>query len=139
MGQIILHSLITTKGDWTIRIDSPHGDKDYHHKHVHVSKKRLNGEYSWNVDCSRHDEHKFPSSEQCIKKARKLAEDALCLPRGVLTLVTINEGKVWYSVETTNKNDNDLFRTYIRKNKVIVVLLSPKGLISVIIPHVDES
>jgi len=134
MSQIILHSLITKTGSWTIRIDSPHGDKEYHHKHVHILKKCLNGEYSWNEDGSRHDEHKFPNQEKCIQKAKKLAEKALCLPRGTLQFITMHEGRVRFIVETLNEYEKDMFRTYVHKNKIIIIMMSPKGLISIIMP-----
>lgn len=134
MSQIILHSLIIKTGSWTIRIDPPHGDKEYDYKHVHILKKRLNGEYSWNEDGSRHDKHKFPNQEKYIEKAKELAAKALNLPTGTFQLITINKGKIRYIVETLNENERDMFRTYIAKNKIIIIMLSAKGLVSIIIP-----
>ena len=134
MSQVILHSLITKNGSWSIRIDSPHGDKDYHHKHVHISKKGLSGEYSWNEDGSRHDKHRFPNQEQCITKATKLAEEALGLSNGTLHFISMHEGKVRYLVETFNEDSTEIFRTYIHKDKVVIIMMSSKGLVSIIVP-----
>jgi hypothetical protein len=74
---IILHSVVSKIGDWTIDVHSRHGPEAHQHKHVHITRRGLGGEYSWNIDGTRHDEHRFPSSEPAIKKAKKIAAGAL--------------------------------------------------------------
>jgi len=133
MSQIIIHKLIKNTGSWTIRIDSPHGNEDYHQRHVHITKKKLSGEYSWNEDGSRHDKHKFPTFERYIKKAISLAENELNISKGTLKFITINSGKVFYSVESIHNDSKDLFRTYIHKHKLLIILMSENSLISVIL------
>ena len=85
--QLFLALWIQAKGGWEYRIDNPK-----HHsgqKHIHIRRKRgLKGEYSWNIDGSRHDEHKYPSNEKMIKRAKEIASEKLNIPVDVLQLIT---------------------------------------------------
>lgn len=64
-------------GPWRVTVHGPHGNVPNAQKHVHITRKKLSGEYSWNIDGSRHDEHRFPASEQMIKAAKRVAAEAL--------------------------------------------------------------
>jgi len=139
MSQIIFHYLTTQKGDWNISVHSPHGDKDYHMKHVHVMKRGEKGEYSWNIDGTRHDKHKFPKNEKYIVRAKKIAAEALGISPGILQLVTVADNYSWYKVISIQDDGREeLFRMYIYKNQIVVALISDKGLITVLIPKEAE-
>ena len=133
MSQVVLHHITKNIQGWIIRIDNPRGDKDYHQKHVHLTKKKLGGEYSWNVDGSRHDSFKFPLSEKSIEKAKKLAAKELNVEKDRLQLLTSSAGKVNYKI-TTEYDDSidDSFKIYIHKNKVLIIFMTQNGLVSVI-------
>ena len=73
-------------GLWDVRVDPPHTSTGL--RHVHLRRKKIGGEYSWNVDGSRHDEHRFPVSEQSIKAAKQVAASALGVDPGMLRLLT---------------------------------------------------
>lgn len=117
MSQVLLHAITTQKGDWTIRLDPRHGSKHFHRRHVHLSKKGLKGDYSWNDDGSRHDEHRFPKNDQCIKKAKQLASDALSIPISSITFVTAFHGGGAYKFHSGNEK----FWSYIRTDQIVCI------------------
>ncbi|EGU4189944.1 hypothetical protein HWU03_004149 [Vibrio parahaemolyticus] len=125
----VLHAQIANHKGWSVRVDSRHGDKDYHRKHVHISKKGIKGEYSWNDDGTRHDKHNFPNNEKSIGKAKKLAADALSVPVSSLEFITAISGGIWYKFHS----DHDRFSTYVHKHRIIVVLQSESNILTVII------
>lgn len=132
---MVLCCLITKSGDWTIRIDSPHGPKDYHRKHVHVSKRGLDGEYSWNIDGTRHDKRRFPSSEKCISAAKQHAASALGIPAGALQLMVAERGGARISIRPTldpTKRIRPVLSMYLPVRRSMVILGSPNGLVLVI-------
>lgn len=58
-------------GEWEVRIDGPHLNPPLGQRHVHIRKRKgRKGEYSWNLDGTRHDKGKFPRNEQGIEAAR---------------------------------------------------------------------
>jgi hypothetical protein len=87
MYEILILRLERQEGDWTVTTHGPHGNVPHAQKHVHIKKRGLKGAYSWNQDGSRHDDHRFPSNEQMIKRAKGLAADALGVPEATLQLV----------------------------------------------------
>src|SRR5947209_3232486 len=100
---IPLCCLISHIGDWTIRVDSPHGRDPQSKKHVQVSKRRIKGEYAWNIDGSRHDSFRFPASEQCIKAAKDHAASALGVPISTLKLIVGIPGGMRISVRSVGE------------------------------------
>ena len=84
--QLFIAFWINAGGGWVYRID-----KRTHHtlKHIHIKRKKdLKGEYSWNIDGSRHDKHKFPANEKMIKRAKEIAAEKLRVPIHTLRFIT---------------------------------------------------
>lgn len=138
-AQVLLCCLISKVGDWTIRIDSPHGNASHHRKHVHIQKRGLRGEYSWNSDGTRHDEHRFPTSENCIGAAKKHAASALGIPSSSLSLIVGIPGGVRITVRTNFSGSSKFFSafsTYVRRNHSLTVFGSEMGLVLVLIEDV---
>jgi len=136
MHDILLCHYTKTEGQWIIRIDKPHGDKKYHQRHVHISRKYLAGEYSWNVDGTRHDKHRFPASEPQINKAKELAAAELRVPVSTLQFLTGIEGPCRVSASQTEneKPRRQLFSTYIRAKYCVIMLGTEDGLTFLVIP-----
>lgn len=133
--QVFLCCLINKVGDWTIRIDPPHGNAKHHRQHVHVQKRGLKGEYSWNSDGTRHDEHRFPASEKCIAAAKRHAASALNIPTLSLSFIIGISGGARISVRTNLSGSSKYFcafNTYLRQNHSIVALVSDQGLVLVL-------
>jgi hypothetical protein len=78
---------VPREGRWTLRLDKPHytGDQD----HIHIEKKGLQGEFSWNEDGSRRHRGKFPPGVKNIKKAKKLAAEYLGVDGRTLSLIAM--------------------------------------------------
>lgn len=134
MSPVIIQILTTRIGDWTIAIHPRHGSKDHDKKHIHIKKRGLKGEYSWNENGTRHDKHRFPREEQCIKRAKELAASALNVSIDTLELITAFGGGVFISAQEnlhTNHPSKD-FHSYIHKGKFAVILGAPNGLVIVI-------
>ena len=135
MEQVFLYCLSKQVGDWKIRIDSPHGNTPDSQKHVHISKTRLHGEYSWNVDGSRHDAHKFPMSEQCIKAAMRHAATALDIPSSSLSFIVGVRGGSRISLrcnEYAKHRNMPIFNSYVSKRLSLLFFGSPTGLVLVL-------
>lgn len=135
MEQVILCCLISKVGDWTIRVDSPHGSAAHSKKHVHIKKKKLNGEYSWNIDGTRHDEHRFPTTEKCIGKAKEHAAAALGIPISSLSFIVAEPGGARMSLRSnanTAYRELPIFNAYVPVRLSLVVFAGPNGLILVL-------
>lgn len=135
MEQVLLYCLVKQVGDWTIRIDSPHGNPPHNRKHVHISKRGLSGEYSWNVDGSRHDEHRFPTTEKCIGAAKNHAATALGIPASSLSFIVGIPGGARISIRSNaveNYKNLPLFNGYVSKRLSLVLFGSPVGLVLVL-------
>lgn len=135
MSLVILQSVknVTHDGDWTISTHTRHGPKEYDRPHVHIKKKGLKGEYSWNKDGTRHDAGKFPASEKFIKRAKDHAATALGLPASVFELITVLPGKVHLHVRDHMPSyANANFTMYVHKGNLITILGCEKGLVIVI-------
>lgn len=75
------------EGEWEVRVDGPHQANGQ--RHVHIRRKRgRKGEYSWNIDGSRHDEHRFPINEGMIARAKEIAAGKLRVTEESLQLLT---------------------------------------------------
>lgn len=114
-------------GDWKIAIHSRHGPKEFDRKHVHISKRGLKGQYSWNVDGTRHDAHRFPESENCIKRAKDLAASALNIPVGSLELVTAIPGGVTVTIGEAISGGNIVYQMYLRLTRQMTLFGSADG------------
>jgi hypothetical protein len=79
-------ALTLREGSWLIQVHGPHVPAG--HRHVHIRRKRLSGEYSWNADGTRHDEHRFPPNSEAIERAKRLAANHLGVPPAMLSLLT---------------------------------------------------
>lgn len=136
MNLVILHNLTMKDGDWTIYVHSRHGSKDHDRRHVHITKRGLRGEYSWNEDGARHDKHGFPSNEQCISRARDLAANALNIPANTLQLITNFGGGVFIHIQDHRdvNHEKGKFSFYVHKGKAVVIFGGDKGLV-VLIDH----
>jgi hypothetical protein len=81
----ILMFLTFREGPWTIQIHTAHTTKGQ--QHIHLSRKKLRGEYAWNIDGTRHDKHKFPNLEQAINAAKKIGAKRLGIDLSILRFV----------------------------------------------------
>ncbi|WP_371867381.1 DUF6367 family protein [Pseudoduganella guangdongensis] len=126
--------MTTRIGDWTVSVHSRHGSKEHDRKHVHIKKRGLGGEYSWNVDGTRHDSHRFPAGEQCIKRAKELAANALNIPANTMQLLTGFEGGVFLSVQDhlDATNSGKVFNSYVHKGKIVTIFGGHSALVIVI-------
>ena len=135
MDQVLLYCSTKSSGDWTIRVDQPHGSKHYHRKHVHVAKKGLAGEYSWNIDGTRHDKKNFPVSEKCISAAKQHAASALRIPISSLQFITAESGGTRMSLRSNldpTISNFPLFTAYVPVKRYLAVFGSPSGLVLVL-------
>ena len=133
--QSLLFCLISKVGDWTIRIDAPHGSAKHHRKHVHINKRGLEGEYSWNSDGTRHDAHRFPTSEKCIGAARRHAASALNVPASSLSFIVSVPGGVRVAVGTNpmgSKRFSRSLSTYVKLDNSLVVFGFELGIVLVL-------
>jgi hypothetical protein len=96
-------------GGWVVRRDAAHGNVPNAQRHVHITRRGLGGEYSWNVNGTRHDEHKFPSSEKCIKRAKEIAAKHLGVPEHTLQLILALEGGARVVVEEIGRERGEPF------------------------------
>jgi hypothetical protein len=82
----VLACLVVQHGRWTIRIDPPRCTGGQ--KHGHAREKGLKGEWSWNLDGSRHDASKFPADgSPGSSKAREFVAKHLGVDKRRLRLV----------------------------------------------------
>lgn len=135
MEQVFLYCLSNKVGDWKIRIHPPHGNVPHAQKHVHIEKPRLSGGYSWNVDGSRHDAHKFPLSEKCIKAAKEHAATALGIAALSLSFIVAVPGGSRISLSSNEQakyRNMPLFNSYVSKRLSLIFFGSPVGLVLVL-------
>lgn len=134
MAITIIQALVTEIGDWTISIHPRHGKSEHNRKHVHVRKRGVKGEYSWNDDGTRHDKHRFPKSEQAIIRAKELAAEALKISSSVLHFLVETDGGVYIDVkiEKIAGEEGDGFRHYVRVGEDAYLFEGPNGLIILI-------
>lgn len=135
MSLIIVFNLTSNVGDWTINTHSRHGSQAHSKNHVHISKRGLKGQYSWNIDGTRHDQHRFSQNEDCIKRAKELAASTLGVPIGILQLIIQLKGAVQLSIQDNlayQQENKKILNTYVHKVKVITLFGSDKGLVVVI-------
>lgn len=139
MEQNFLCYLIVYDGRWKIRVDKQLGDGSHHQRHVHVTRKGLKGEYSWNVDGTRHDKSCSPVSEEQIDKARELASKALNVPIEKLQFITMEKGGNIVSVLSQYKSvdrERRLFYMYIRVKEQIIIFGTSEGEIVILVVEI---
>lgn len=137
LESIVLSFISRQVGDWTITVHSQHGDQPHHKKHVHIRKNGLSGEYSWNVDGSRHDSHRFPGNEQCIKAAKEHASKALGVSPSIFSFICAINGGVNITLHSEYLG-MPLFRAYVSQQLIFAVLSSHTGLIVVVLENEFE-
>lgn len=128
--------MIIHDGQWSIRVDKQFGDGRHHQRHVHVTRKGLKGEYSWNIDGTRHDKSRFPASEEQIDKAKELASNALNIPKNMLQFITIEDGGNFISLLSQGDSKNRerrLFSMYIRVKEQIIIFGTDEGSIIILV------
>jgi len=133
--------LTVKKGPWEIRIDSPHVASGS--KHIHISCIKLDGEYSWNIDGTRHDRHKFPGDEKWIKKAKYLASVHLGVPESTLQLIVaeplahatimIYMGTPKYGIRFLSELCGDV------ENLLVSILLSDSGALHIMMSEMENT
>lgn len=119
-------------GSWNIRIHSPHGNVPNAQRHVHITKRGLGGEYSWNIDGTRHDNHRFPQNDQCIKAAKKHAAKSLGIPIYELHFIVQLPGK--HRVSVRHAGASQEMRCYIKQKNCLIFIGSTIGLICIQLP-----
>jgi hypothetical protein len=78
----------TRTGEWEFVVHGANtSTKTQRHVHVRRIRKRK-GEYSWNIDGTRHDKREFPESEGDIKRAKEIAGARLKMDPNIFTFVT---------------------------------------------------
>jgi hypothetical protein len=102
MNNPTLVCLWIADGEWEVRVDSPHSPSGLQHVHIRRRRKRR-GEYSWNVDGTRHDNHKFPASEKDINRAKAIAAECLRVDPAILRFISITSAPC---VITVTREDN---------------------------------
>ena len=139
MEENFLCYMIIHDGRWSIRVDKQLGDGRHHQRHVHVTRKGLKGEYSWNIDGTRHDKSRFPASEEQIDKAKELASNALNIPKNILQLITMEDGGKFVSVLSQDDSANRerrLFSMYIRVKEQIIIFGTTEGRIVILVMEI---
>lgn len=123
-------------GKWIVRVDKPRTSNKYDQLHVHVTRSKLKGEYSWNLDGSRHDKHRFPTNEHGIVKAKELAAEALNAPVHTLQLLTVLPDRFRLSIHSIDDcgKDRNLFTTYVRSDETAVLFGTQSGLVMITLP-----
>lgn len=135
MQQVLLCYVTEKDRDWIIQIHHSHGNHTYHQKHVHVRKRGLKGEYSWNIDGSRHDKHRFPSNERCINAAKIYAAETLGIPPSSLSFMVGIPGGARISVRSVDaagKNGLPVFYGYVPVRLSFVLFGENNGLVMVL-------
>ncbi|MCC8538915.1 DUF6367 family protein [Xanthomonas axonopodis pv. poinsettiicola] len=125
----VCYTPATQKGPWSIRIDKPHGREAHHQEHVHITRKGLKGEYSWNKDGTRHDKHRFPASEQNIAAAKRLASGALNVSAASLQFLAAAESSCTVSVSESPPaaRARSLLSVYVHRQERLILLGSASG------------
>ena len=122
----VLFALTRHEGPWIIHIHGPHLAEGY--RHVHITRNRLGGTYSWNLDGSRHDKNDFPANEKFIKKAKRIAERHLGVAKGTLSFIAMVPAAQTIDIHL----DSDrVSRGW--KRSVVFVVLRPDALTQVVV------
>jgi len=114
----VLFALTLREGAWIIQIHGPHVAQGK--RHVHITTKKLRGKYSWNVDGSRHDKHRFPDSENAIKAAKRLAAKHLGIPEQQLSMLSMLPSATVIEIHIDSDQPID------READVVLVALHPE-------------
>lgn len=112
------------KGGWKVRIDPPRGGRPNAQRHVHISRRKLGGEYSWNADGTRHDKGRFPPNEKHIKRAKEIASEHLRVSIEILQLIVGFKGGFRLAIEEESRKVGEPFtyRSHIGVDYHVVLL-----------------
>lgn len=123
---IWIASLITKiAGPWRITIHPQHGNATHAQRHVHIVRQDIKGEYSWNVDGTPHDRHKFPQDLAQVQAAKEHAATALKIDIGDLTYLFRIEPQNRISIRTVCDHSGPvgpLLSFYVRRNEVLHII-----------------
>lgn len=135
MSDVVLLHFAYKVGGWSVRLDSRHGAAEHHKKHVHLTCKNLGGEYSWNIDGTRHDKRRFPLAGQKLKRAKQIAAEALGVSESLLQFVTSAPGgaRIHLSSIDSSGKRKTTFSWYVRVKDELVILTAPHGLLFVML------
>lgn len=136
MSCTVLCLISKSNGPWKIQIHSRHGSKSHDQKHIHIKRRGLKGEYSWNIDGSRHDSHRFPVSDNMIEKAKAIAAKELGISADTLQLITSYPGGLYLNiaqVENYTKKSRNVMNTYIRTSETFNIFEAKNGIVVVIL------
>lgn len=130
MNAVVVYHFTKKEGQWIVRIDKAHGSKEYHQRHVHIYRKGLKGEYSWNVDGTRHDQRRFPVNEKQINRARELAATALGVRKESLQFLTSISGgwRVTISFTGADEQTRTIASFYVRVREDLFLFGANSGL-----------
>jgi hypothetical protein len=131
MADVILFCQDASYCNWTVKLHKPHGNVPNAQRHVHITRKNLCGVYSWNIDGTRHDKHKFPTNEKWIKKARKIASEQLRVPESALQFLIGITGpeKISLTFSAEIMQQRTIFNRYVRSSESIFVFANELGLV----------
>ena len=118
-------------GPWRITIHPQHGNAAHARRHVHIARKGIKGEYSWNIDGTPHDRHGFPDDLAQVEAAKEHAATALKIDKGDLTYLFRVEPKNRVSIRTACEEvgpTGPLFSIYVRRTGVLHILSDGEAL-----------
>lgn len=115
---------------WEIRVDKPQGDGRVHKRHVHVRHKKIQGQWSWNQDGSRHDAGKFPKSSTHFNKAKEIAAKHLNVEPSTLQFILQTDGPARFSVYTDRiirSKPEKVHEGYVKAAQLLVMFEDNSG------------
>ncbi len=121
------------EGEWEVQVHGRHVPPGQRHVHVRRRRKRK-GEYSWNVDGTRHDKNAFPVSEKELSAAKALAAKRLRVDPSILRLLTSTSGPCLVIV-TSEHDAHTLPIVELRTLSGVVLLEAEEGLAIVELPE----
>ena len=124
---MFLYVLLQNHKGWNIRIDSPHGPNKFNKQHIHLTKKGFKGEYSWNIDGTRHDKNNFPTNEKFIESAKQIASERLGINKNRLQFITYINSKEKCTLKENDKTI--LSRYYVKKDFIVCFFGTDEGII----------
>ncbi|MDQ1339983.1 MAG: hypothetical protein QG567_1139 [Campylobacterota bacterium] len=128
---VFLYALTERYKGWEITIHSQHGPNESHKKHIHLKNGKI--EYSWNIDGTRHDNHRFSKNEKSIETAKDIASKKLGIDRNILQFIVFVDAKERFTLK--EDNNTIIYRYYVKKDFIVCVLSTDRG---VIILEVDK-
>jgi Family of unknown function (DUF6367) len=125
-------SLITKFiGPWKITVHQRHGNAPHVKRHVHITRKGVRGEYSWNVDGTPHDHHRFPDCLTQVEVAKEYAARALKIDQNILTYLFSVGPKSLVSIRTLGEHGGTTgprYSIYVRITETLYLFTDGEGI-----------